>query len=108
MTDPLCSLRAAHEFAGQAPEVGGQLLELALDRARNQESGRRPIHAFLSLAEPPPDAWRAASRSPAGSPLAGIPVAVKDNICTWTADHVRLPDSGGLCVALRGDGCAAA
>ncbi len=46
----------------------------AARRAREADSGPEPLHAFLSVQEEAPDV-------PDG-PLFGVPVAVKDNLCT--------------------------
>jgi aspartyl-tRNA(Asn)/glutamyl-tRNA(Gln) amidotransferase subunit A len=58
-------------------------VQRSLAAIRRGESGNRPLHAFLALDEA--GALRRAGEVDAGSrsgPLAGVTVAVKDNICT--------------------------
>jgi aspartyl-tRNA(Asn)/glutamyl-tRNA(Gln) amidotransferase subunit A len=80
----LRSLSAAREMLSLGEDAYLELASLALHRAHELEGGEAPIHAFLSLVEEPPR-FRA-ELSPAGgaaaSRLAGVPIAVKDNICT--------------------------
>ena len=80
--NPLADLASARR-ALDAGEVGaGELFALAGERAREADGGTEPLHAFLSTA------GDAEGPAPTGAPvmrdgpLAGIPVAVKDNICT--------------------------
>ncbi len=66
----------------------------ALARAREVEAGADPVHAFLALgpeSRPPPPgevgsggpgAGGDPGQGPRAGPLAGVPVAVKDNLCT--------------------------
>ena len=59
-------------------------LREALDRARASDEGESPIHAFLALGsvESAGERTPAAGASVSSGLLAGVPVAVKDNLCT--------------------------
>ena len=71
-----------------------------LDRIREAESGPEGLNAFISLGDE-----AAGTEGHGDGPLAGVPVAVKDNIATLDlAHHVRLAHPGGISVALRGHG----
>ncbi|MEX0856331.1 MAG: Asp-tRNA(Asn)/Glu-tRNA(Gln) amidotransferase subunit GatA [Gemmatimonadota bacterium] len=74
-----------------------QFLRAALERARALDAAERPIRAFLALAEGSPPSHRTTESEGAVSAperpaqiLAGVPVAVKDNLCT-----LELPTSCG-------------
>lgn len=84
MTDPLLSLPAARELASKGEAGYLELASLSLERARELQSGKTPIHAFLSLAEEPPPFGAEPAPADAAKQglLAGVPVAIKDNICT--------------------------
>ncbi len=77
---PLGSLDAARRALadGACPE---DLLRLASRRNRALDEGERPVRAFLqTVAE---EAGAAEERLETGEgPLAGVPVAIKDNLCT--------------------------
>ncbi|HKK26970.1 MAG TPA: Asp-tRNA(Asn)/Glu-tRNA(Gln) amidotransferase subunit GatA [Gemmatimonadota bacterium] len=80
--NPLADLASAGRALDGGELAAEELFALAGQRAREADAGAEPLHAFLSVAgdgEAP-----AAAEVPVagGGPLAGIPVAVKDNICT--------------------------
>ncbi len=72
--------------AGEADPAS--LVALAARRNRELDAGRRPVRAFLATLEDGPEPPVPAARSRGGGgrgaegPLAGVPVAVKDNLCT--------------------------
>jgi len=82
MTPPSALETARRVRVGEVP--AHRPLEEALARAREADSGSRPIHAFLSLSDPDRAQEAGVSQDDGrGSfPLAGVPVAVKDNLCT--------------------------
>ncbi len=52
----------------------------ALDRAREADAGAEGVGAFLALVDGPPE--EGGAPTPPSGLLAGVPVAVKDNLCT--------------------------
>lgn len=84
--NPLASLAAARRARdeGDPGTAGTGLLALAARRQAEKERGPRPLGAFLSTL--PPELWAEAARFPPGEgvprSLRGIPLAVKDNLCT--------------------------
>ncbi len=59
----------------RSSEVGpSHFVQEAARRARAGDTGRNPLHAFLSLQEEAPEVTDGV--------LSGVPVAVKDNLCT--------------------------
>lgn len=71
--------RSASELAAKvrSGEIQpGALLEEAVRRARIADEGAKGLHAFLSVQEEAPSVLDGA--------LSGVPVAVKDNLCTLT------------------------
>ncbi len=73
--------RAALDDGATAEE----LLAAAVERCREADEGDRPVHAFLALRESerePGDDERSFAPDGEGGPLEGVPVAVKDNLCT--------------------------
>ena len=71
----LDSVGAVHA-ALTAGSTAGDVFEAARARAVQADRGDRPLNAFISLAGEP------AATDEATGPLAGVPIAVKDNICT--------------------------
>lgn len=57
--------------------TAGQALESSAAALAESDRGADPVHAFLSV-----EIERAADADPGNGPLAGVPVAVKDNIAT--------------------------
>ena len=96
--------RLAAEVRCRASARAREATEEALDAVAASDG---EVHAFLSVlatearAEADAvDAAVAAGRDP--GPLAGVPVALKDNLCTrGVADDLRLEDPRGLAPALR-------
>jgi len=76
--DPLTGLDAARSALDEGRETPESLLERATARNRELDRGDSPVHAFLSTGAD----VSAETPDPGKGPLAGVPVAVKDNICT--------------------------
>ncbi len=77
----LTSLGAARAALDGGELDAAGLFALARERARKLDDGDRPIRAFLSLSKNGPSAPIKAGSAGDG-PLAGVPLAIKDNICT--------------------------
>ena len=83
------------------------ILATSLDRVRELEG---KLHCFnevtIEAAEADADAVDRLVRSGQDpGPLAGVPVALKDNLCTaGIADDLLVEDPGGMVAALRRDG----
>lgn len=80
---PLTSLGAARLALDGGESDAAGLLELARERNRMLDADPRPIRAFLNVSDEgtQPDPLLEADSGDDG-PLAGVPVAIKDNICT--------------------------
>ena len=76
----LRSLDAARRMLDSGAATARELMEEALRRNQDADEGDEPVHAFLAVDGGAGDRAGGAGDSP--SPLAGVPVAVKDNICT--------------------------
>ena len=75
------SLAEARE-ALEGGATPGELLTEAVRRCRELDAGESPVNAFLSLRDPEADAGPVAAAEQDGGGLTGVPVAVKDNLCT--------------------------
>jgi aspartyl-tRNA(Asn)/glutamyl-tRNA(Gln) amidotransferase subunit A len=84
--DPLRSLEACRDALRGGRATPAELVAESLSRSRALDEGDRPLHAFLSTIGPgaSEDGSPAAARGSEDpdSPLGGVPVAIKDNLCT--------------------------
>ncbi len=77
------SVRATVEAVREGRRTPERILEETLSRIRSAEGGPSGLHSFLALTSGEASASAEASAHGRGaSPLAGVPVAVKDNLVT--------------------------
>ncbi len=77
--NPLSSLTAVQQTLEAGEMSPAELVAEARARVRALDDHPLPIHAFLSLTE---DGAGSTPDRNASGPLAGVPIAIKDNICT--------------------------